>query len=90
MGRDQVPGPGPGTETLNPGAQAADPGPDLFLGMLTRLVTGCSWVTAEKLLGGRVSDTTMRPAATNGSPRGCSRTSKTKPSRPMTASWGWT
>ncbi len=31
-----------------------------FWGMLTRLVTGCSWVTAEKLLGGRVSDTTMR------------------------------
>ena len=32
MGRDQVPGPGPGIETLNPGVQAADPGPDLFLG----------------------------------------------------------
>lgn len=27
--------------------------------MLTRLVTGCSWVTAERLLGGQVSDTTM-------------------------------
>ena len=31
-----------------------------FWGMLIRLVTGCSWVTAERLLGGRVSDTTMR------------------------------
>ena len=25
-----------------------------------RLVTGCSWVTAERLMGGRVSDTTLR------------------------------
>ena len=31
-----------------------------FVGILTRLVTGCSWVTAERLLGGRVSDTTLR------------------------------
>ena len=31
-----------------------------FWGMLIRLVTGCSWVTAERLLGNRVSDTTMR------------------------------
>lgn len=31
-----------------------------FAGILTRLVTGCSWVTAERLLGGRVSDTTLR------------------------------
>ncbi len=32
----------------------------VFWGILIRLVTGCSWVTAERLLGGRVSDTTMR------------------------------
>lgn len=32
----------------------------VFWGMLIRLVTGCSWVTAEKLVGHRVSDTTMR------------------------------
>ena len=32
----------------------------VFWGILIRLVTGCSWVTAEKLLGDRVSDTTMR------------------------------
>ena len=32
----------------------------VFWGMLIRLVTGCSWVTAEKLVGWRVSDTTMR------------------------------
>ena len=31
-----------------------------FVGIVTRLVTGCSWVTAERLLGGRVSDTTLR------------------------------
>ena len=31
-----------------------------FWGMLVRLVTGCSWVTAERLLGGQVSDTTLR------------------------------
>ena len=31
-----------------------------FGGMLIRLVTGCSWVTAERLLGNQVSDTTMR------------------------------
>ena len=31
-----------------------------FLGILVRLVTGCSWVTAERLLGGQVSDTTLR------------------------------
>ena len=31
-----------------------------FMGILTRLVTGCSWVTAERLLGGQVSDTTLR------------------------------
>ena len=29
-------------------------------GMLVRLVTGCSWVVAERLLGGVVSDTTLR------------------------------
>jgi len=28
--------------------------------MLIRLVTGCSWVDAERLLGGAVSDTTLR------------------------------
>ena len=28
--------------------------------MLTRLVTGCSWATEERLLGNKVSDTTMR------------------------------
>ncbi len=32
----------------------------VFWGILIRLVTGCSWVTAEKLVGYRVSDTTMR------------------------------
>jgi transposase len=31
-----------------------------FAGILVRLVTGCSWVDAERLLGGAVSDTTMR------------------------------
>ena len=31
-----------------------------FMGILIRLVTGCSWVTAERLLGGQVSDTTLR------------------------------
>ena len=31
-----------------------------FWGILIRLVTGCSWVTAERLLGGQVSDTTLR------------------------------
>lgn len=31
-----------------------------FEGILVRLVTGCSWVTAEHLLGGAVSDTTLR------------------------------
>ena len=31
-----------------------------FEGILVRLVTGCSWVTAERLLGGTVSDTTLR------------------------------
>lgn len=31
-----------------------------FMGMLTRLVTGCSWVTVERLLNYEVSDTTLR------------------------------
>ena len=31
-----------------------------FEGIVVRLVTGCSWVTAERLLGDRVSDTTLR------------------------------
>ena len=31
-----------------------------FRGILVRLVTGCSWETAEQLLGGAVSDTTLR------------------------------
>ena len=31
-----------------------------FWGMLLRLVTGCSWVTAERLLDNKVSDTTLR------------------------------
>lgn len=31
-----------------------------FWGMLIRLVTGCSWVTTEKLLDYEVSDTTLR------------------------------
>jgi transposase len=31
-----------------------------FEGILIRLVTGCSWVDAEHLVGGRVSDTTLR------------------------------
>jgi transposase len=31
-----------------------------FWGILVRLVTGCSWVTAEALLEHRVSDTTLR------------------------------
>ena len=29
-------------------------------GMLIRLVTGCSWVSAEAILGHQVSDTTLR------------------------------
>lgn len=28
--------------------------------MLIRLVTGCPWVTVERLLGGQVSDATLR------------------------------
>ena len=31
-----------------------------FWGILVRLVTGCSWVTVEALLGRSVSDTTLR------------------------------
>lgn len=31
-----------------------------FEGIVIRLVTGCSWVTAERLLGNQVSDTTLR------------------------------
>ena|SRR5665213_2101155 len=31
-----------------------------FEAMLVRLVTGCSWIDAERLMGGRVSDTTLR------------------------------
>lgn len=31
-----------------------------FWGILVRLVTGCSWMRAERLLGGEVSDTTLR------------------------------
>ncbi len=31
-----------------------------FEGIVVRLVTGCSWVTAERLLGNQVSDTTLR------------------------------
>ena len=31
-----------------------------FEGILLRLVTGCSWVDAERLMGNRVSDTTLR------------------------------
>ncbi len=31
-----------------------------FQGILIRLVTGCSWVSTEHLLGGAVSDTTLR------------------------------
>ena len=31
-----------------------------FMGILIGLVTGCSWVTAERLLGGQVSDTALR------------------------------
>jgi transposase len=31
-----------------------------FEAMLVRLVTGCSWVDVERLMGGRVSDTTLR------------------------------
>ena len=31
-----------------------------FWGILVRLTTGCSWVSAERLLGNQVSDTTLR------------------------------
>ena len=31
-----------------------------FEGILVRLVTGCSWVDAERLIGNRVSGTTLR------------------------------
>lgn len=31
-----------------------------FEGIVIRLVTGCSWVTAERLMGNQVSDTTLR------------------------------
>jgi transposase len=31
-----------------------------FEGILIRLVTGCAWVDVERLLGNRVSDTTLR------------------------------
>ncbi len=33
---------------------------EVWRGILTRLVTGCSWETAEQLLDHKVSDTTMR------------------------------
>jgi transposase len=33
---------------------------DCFQGILIRLVTGCSWEDAERLMGGKVSDTTLR------------------------------
>ena len=36
------------------------PDKTVFRGLLIRLVTGCSWVTAEALLGYAVSDTTLR------------------------------
>ena len=36
------------------------PDKTVFKGLLLRLVTGCSWVTAEMLLGFVVSDTTLR------------------------------
>jgi transposase len=31
-----------------------------FEGILIRLVTGCAWVDVERLMGRRVSDTTLR------------------------------
>ena len=31
-----------------------------FLGIIIRLATGCSWVDAERLIGSKVSDATMR------------------------------
>ena len=34
-----------------------------FQGIPVRLVTGCSWVSAEHVLGGAVSDTTLRAGA---------------------------
>jgi len=33
---------------------------ECFEGVVVQLVTGCSWVTAQRLLGGAVSDTTLR------------------------------
>jgi transposase len=36
------------------------PNRDCFRGILIRLVTGCSWEDTERLLEGRVSDTTLR------------------------------
>jgi len=36
------------------------PDRDCLFAMLVRLVTGCSWVDAERLTGGVVSDTTLR------------------------------
>lgn len=39
---------------------APHPGLALLLGMLIRLVRGCAWIDVESLLGGQVSDTTLR------------------------------
>ena len=47
--------------TTIPGCHRPRIGDELcFRGILIRLVTGCSWTTAEWILDGAVSDTTMR------------------------------
>ena len=61
MGRDRAAGACSRRLWFGSRAPASDRGPGLFFwGILVRLVTGCSWVTAERLLGGVVSDTTLR------------------------------
>jgi hypothetical protein len=59
-----------------------------FEGILVCLVTGCSWVDVEYLLGGRVWIPPCGPAATNGSRRARSTGWPTKPSPATTGSFG--
>ncbi len=61
---------------------------DCFEVMLVRLVTGCSWVDAERLTKGVVSDTTAVNGGTNGLPRGSLTPLPKKPSRATTRSSG--
>ena len=62
-------------------APAAYPAPTLLPGMLIRLVTGCAWVDVEVLLGGQVSETTLRAPRDKGSPPGLRRPLRGSPYR---------